>query len=333
MRKFLMTVLASFVPFNIYSGNYKLSEIHIRDPYILTDSVAGMYYMYRTSDTIDVIGKVRGGVEVFTSRTLDNWEGPKTVMRIPDGNALTGTVWAPEVHVYDGRYYLFATINSDIKWKKSQPGWGDFSHRGTQIFSSDSPEGPFVPFDRFPHTPGMMALDGTLWVEDGKPYMIYCHEWVELGDGTMELVELAPDLSETVGNPVVLFNGSAPDWSTGIQPSPESPKGYVTDGCYLYRTGTGKLLMIWSSFGSNGYAIGIAESATGSVKGPWIQHDKPLFPDNGGHGMIFRTLGGDLCLILHQPNDPSGAERARIYPLEDTGDTLVLKSKKKQHSR
>ena len=48
--------------------------------------------------------------------------------------------------------------------------------------------------------------------------------------------------------------------------------------------------------------------------------------------MIFRTLGGDLCLILHQPNDPSGAERARIFPLEDTGDTLVLKSKKKQHN-
>lgn len=121
MRKFLMTVLAAFVPFNIYSGNHKLSEIHIRDPYILTDSVAGMYYMYRTSDTIDGAGKVRGGVEVFTSRTLDNWEGPKTVMRIPDGNALTGTVWAPEVHAHDGRYYLFATINSDIKWKKVNP--------------------------------------------------------------------------------------------------------------------------------------------------------------------------------------------------------------------
>ena len=61
------------------------------------------------------------------SRDLENWEGPKTVMRIPDGNALTGTVWAPEVHAYNGQYYLFATINSDIKWKKSQPGWGDFT--------------------------------------------------------------------------------------------------------------------------------------------------------------------------------------------------------------
>lgn len=327
MRKFLMTILAAFVVFNLYSGNYKLSEINIRDPFILTDTVEGRYYMYRTSDSIDSNGKIRGGVEVFMSRDLENWEGPKTVMRIPDGNALTGTVWAPEVHAYNGQYYLFATINSDIKWKKSQPGWGDFTLRGTQIFHSTSPEGPFVPFDKFPHTPDMMALDGTLWVEDGKPYMVYCHEWVELGDGTMELIELTPDLSKTIVPSKVLFNGSAPEWSTGMQPSPGSPRGYVTDGCYLYRTGKGKLLMIWSSFGKDGYAIGIAESATGSVKGPWIQHEKPFFPDNGGHGMIFKTLSGDLCLILHQPNDPLGAEREHIYPLEDTGDTLMLKSK------
>lgn len=116
-----MTILAAFVVFNLYSGNYKLSEINIRDPFILTDTVEGRYYMYRTSDSIDSNGKIRGGVEVFMSRDLENWEGPKTVMRIPDGNALTGTVWAPEVHAYNGQYYLFATINSDVKWKKVNP--------------------------------------------------------------------------------------------------------------------------------------------------------------------------------------------------------------------
>ena len=55
-----------------------------------------------------------------------------------------------------------------------------------------------------------MALDGTLWVENNVPYMVYCHEWVQLhGDGTMELVELSEDLSQTIGTPMVLFNGSA----------------------------------------------------------------------------------------------------------------------------
>ena len=170
-----------------------------------------------------------------------------------------------------------------------------------------------------------MALDGTLWVEEGRPYMVFCHEWVQTEDGTMEVVELRPDLSAMASQPRTLFCGSAPDWSTGIEHASGLPKGYITDGCFLYRTKTGKLLMIWSSFSNGDYAIGIAESVTGSVKGPWLQQEKPLFVKNGGHGMIFRTLDGALKLVLHQPNSPLGAERAKIFEIEDTGDTLVLK--------
>ena len=303
-----------------------IEEINIRDPFILTDSVKGIYYMYRTADSIMADGKVRGGVEVFKSRDLKNWDGPTQVMRIPADNGLTGTVWAPEVHRYNGKYYLFATINSNIEWKKRKEGWGEYTWRGTQIFSADTPEGPFRPFSRFVTTTmDWMALDGTLWVEDGKPYMVFCHEWVQTEDGTMEAVELQPDLSAMAEEPQTLFYGSAPDWSTGIEPSPGSPKGYITDGCYLYRTKTGKLLMIWSSFSNGEYAVGIAESVTGSVKGPWRQQEKPLFVKNGGHGMIFKTLDGQLRLVLHQPNDPLGAERAKIFNLEDGGNTLRLK--------
>lgn len=323
MKRFI-NLLAS-LGFVCSSFALTLDEINIRDPFILTDNANRIYYMYRTCDSITAGGKVRGGVEVFTSRDLKNWDGPQTVMRIPDGNGLTGTVWAPEVHKYNGKYYLFATINSDIVWKKRKEGWPDYTWRGTQIFHADSPEGPFKPFSKFVTTPtDWMALDGTLWVEDGTPYMVFCHEWVQTEDGTMEAVELLPDLSAMASLPQTLFYGSAPDWSTGIEPSPGSPKGYITDGCFLYRTKTGKLLMIWSSFSNGDYAIGIAESATGSVKGPWRQQDKPLFVKNGGHGMIFRTLDGALKLVLHQPNSPLGAERAKIYDINDTGDTLIL---------
>lgn len=304
-----------------------IEDINIRDPFILTDSARQIYYMYRTADSIMGGGTVRGGVEVFTSRDLKNWNGPQTVMRIPDDNGLTGTVWAPEVHRYNGRYYLFATINSDIEWKKRREGWYPYRWRGTQIFHADTPEGPFRPFSQFVTTPmDWMALDGTLWVEDNKPYMVFCHEWVQTDDGTMEAVELTPDLSAMASGPQTLFCGSAPGWSTGIEHSPGLPKGYITDGCYLYRTKTGKLLMIWSSFSNGDYAIGIAESVTGSVRGPWRQQENPLFVKNGGHGMIFKTLDGGLRLILHQPNSPLGAERARIFEIEDTSHTLELKS-------
>ena len=248
------------------------------------------------------------------------------VFDVPRDNWITGTVLAPEVHQYKGKYYMFGTLNSDILWKGTEKGHPAYSHRATQIFWSKKPEGPFLPFEnKHPHSPlGQMCLDGTLWVEDGVPYMIYCHEWVEMGDGTMELVQLKKDLSATVGQPMRLFNASAAEWSTGSERANGS-RTYVTDGCFLYRTKTGKLLMIWSSFKNGDYAIGIAESTTGKVIGPWRQQAEPLFDKHGGHGMIFRTFDGRLCLVLHAPNSPAGQERAHIFEIEDLGHTLRLK--------
>ena len=157
--------------------------------------------------------------------------------------------------------------------------------RGTQVFVADSPDGPFEPFKNGPHTPeNWMALDGTLWIEDYQPWMIFCHEWQQVRNGTIELVELKEDLSDVAGKP---------------------------------KTKEGGLLMIWSSFGEKGYAIGIAEAMNGEVTGPWIQQEKLLFAENGGHGMTFKTFEGKLMLVLHQPNT-SPEERARFYELRET---------------
>ena len=82
--------------------------------------------------------------------------------------------------------------------------------------------------------------------------------------------------------------------------------------------------MVWSSFKDGVYAVGIAESDTGKVIGPWRQQQEPLFI-NGGHSMIFEDFEGHLCLVLHSPNSPGGQERAHIYELEDLGHTLKIK--------
>lgn len=304
----------------------RVEDIYIRDPYILSVEKEQMYYMYRSASVTNEHGKTVGGVQVFKSKDLKNWTGPVQVCELPETNWSSGLIWAPEVHCYRGKYYLFATINSDIVWKKEQKGWPPYIWRGTQIFRSNSPEGPFVPFSGDRHTPAdEMALDGTLWVEDGIPYMIYCHEWVQIADGSIKLVELSSDLSKPVGIPVMLFHASAAKWSTGSAHESPLPTSYVTDGCFLYRTKTGRLLMIWSSFMDGQYAVGIAESVSGKVIGPWKQQDEPVFRRDGGHAMIFKTFEGKLCIVLHQPNS-GGKERAHIYELEDLGNTLRIKA-------
>ena len=329
----ILLVFFGFMEMKLSYGQSNVSKIHIkdlnvRDPYIVVDKPSQIYFLYKSAMVKNGEGKLVSGVVAYKSKDLKMWEGPYTVYATPSDNWITGAIWAPEVHEYKGKYYLFATLNSDIEWKKMEEGWPPYTFRGTQIFHADHALGPFLPFkDKLPHTPmDRMALDGTLWVEDGKPYMVYCHEWVQIEDGTMELVELEGDLSRAKGQSVTLFNASSATWSNG-QPKPNGKTGYVTDGCFLYRTKKGKLLMLWSSFKSESYAMGIAESVTGKITGPWKQQEDLLFGKDGGHGMLFTGLDGKLMLTLHGPNSPGGMERAQIFEIEDTGETLKIKKK------
>ena len=171
-------------------------------------------------------------------------------------------------------------------------------------------------------------MDGTLWVEDGVPWLVFCHEWIQITDGEIAAVRLKADFSDVEGDPVRLFKATDAPWvrdlkELGIGHQGSVYGGCVTDGPFLYRTAKGRLLMIWSSFGVRRYAETVAWSESGAIGGPWRHAEHPLFDDDGGHGMIFRTFEGQLKLILHQPNNMP-ASRARLFDLEDTGDAIRI---------
>jgi hypothetical protein len=83
----------------------------------------------------------------------------------------------------------------------------------------------------------------------------------------------------------------------------DSTGGCVTDGPFLYQTKSGRVLMIWSSFGeARRFMVGIARSTSGKIAGPWKQMDAPLLANDGGHGMIFKAFDGRSVMSVHQPN-------------------------------
>ncbi len=207
----------------------------------------------------------------------------------------------------------------------------DTRYRGTQILVSDSVSGPYTPLTDGPVTPSdWECLDGTLHVDrDGHPWIVFCHEWVQIHNGAMCAMPLSPDLKQAVGRPVFLFNASEAGWVR----RPAWPKegesrrfpDYVTDGPFLHRLATGSLIMLWSSIGSQGYAMGIARSETGDVPGPWKQEAAPLWAKDGGHGMIFRTFDDRLMLTFHSPNT-TPAERPVFVEIEEAGDDIRIKT-------
>jgi arabinan endo-1,5-alpha-L-arabinosidase len=96
----------------------------------------------------------------------------------------------------------------------------------------------------------------------------------------------------------------------------------ITDGAWLHLAKTGRLIMLWSSYGPSKYATGLAVSQSGKLAGPWEQQQETLWLDDGGHPMLFRTFDGRLVMTLHQPN--RRVERARFFEMDDTGDTIRI---------
>jgi hypothetical protein len=313
-----------------YRTGIKLGEIGLHDPWILAHQDSKTYYLY-TAGRVSQDGQNRAGVVTYKSKDLETWEGPQTIFAVPDGlwaNPAHGA-WAPEVHQYRGKFYLFVTLHNNdklIDQPEDRPIYnGELANRhmrGTQIFVGASPEGPFQPLENGPAPPeDFMTLDGTLFVEGDVPYMVYAHEWIQMLDGTMEAVALKPDLSAAVGEPFFLFKASDAPWLQDQQKITKKSRIYVTDGPELYRTKTGKLLMIWSSYRDELYVETIAHSITGKLRGPW-QQDDVLVGDDSGHGMLFNAFDGRLMLILHQPFRNA---RGKLFEIEDTGDTLRIK--------
>ena len=315
MRKyFVLLTLFVFVSFNLFGQNRSvvLDSIVIGDPFIMADEDTQTYYM---------VGSTSGTV-MWESKDLRNWSNPHSYIEW-DKNSWKGNIpaiWAPEIHRYKGKYYCFATFTNNSMIHGEVDG-RKLPRRDTHILKSDSPQGPYCEFSTEDYLDAnKCTLDGTLWVEpNGKPYMVYCYEWIQAVDGRMEAVQLKRNLKAPKGKPFELFKASDTKWND------DSP---VTDGPFLFLTKTGKLGMLWSSGSKSGYSQGVAYSESGMIRGPWVQDTETLTPRDHGHGMLFRTFEGRLLLICHTWHYDNKGKRLTRYPVlfevDDSGDKLEM---------
>ena len=281
----------------------KLDDIYVRDPYILL--YEGIYYLY-SKISVDAREFV-----VYRSRNLTDWSEPKTVFKPKDDFWGKYDFWAPEVHAYRGMFYMLASFKSDN------------ACRGTHILKANAPDGDFEPISDDPITPkDWEALDGTLYIDNNdEPHIVFCHEWEQIGDGTVCEMRLSEDLTKAVTKPRVLW--SASDFSGSVNAAHDNRLSLVTDGPFLFKSKQGELFATWSTIGKDGYLVCLSKSSNGDIDGEWSVMQTPAYKNNGGHGMIFNDLKGKRYFVMHEPNIHP-LERASIYKLDEQKNKFKL---------
>ena len=294
----------------------KNSDINIRDPFILFEN--GQYYLYGTR--AKDYGMKTGGFDVYVSSDLKCWSEPTECFDSEKYNLNAGANWAPEVHKYNGKYYMFASFTREN------------GLLGTFILQSDHPCGPFVPLTGRAVTPDHQScIDGTLYVQDGKPHIIYSHDWPDCYVpekaayvGEICAAQLSEDLTEIIGEPWVIF---ASDESPISKATPDHLvyKGqncirYGSDGPFLQTLSDGTLILTWSPYLNGNYVVLSVVSQSGTLKGPWTHMPEPLYDKDGGHPMFFGTHDGKRCMCLHAP-ERRLEERVHIFVIGETNGT------------
>ena len=321
-------------------------DVAFGDPFVLAAS-DGRFYMYGTSEGVN-------GFRVCVSDDLVSWrDGGIAYQGGPDTWGVD-CFWAPEVYERDGRYYMFYSAN----WRENPNGDAEIFRIG--VAASDSPAGPFTDmYDRPVFNPGYPVIDANvLWADDGKVYLYYsrcCYEhsveselseWArkqgmyeEIEESWVYGVEMKPDFSGVVGEPVVLLTppASMDDPQTGWE-SRSVTSGEVnrrwTEGSFILPH-DGRYYMMYSAnfYGGQYYAVGYAVSD--SPLGPFVKAaGNPVLEKNTdrggevtgtGHNMVLTLGNGDMYCVYHGRTSATGDKRVVfIDPMEITSDGRLV---------
>ncbi len=106
------------------------------------------------------------GVAVRTSETLEGiGDAPvHTLWQAPESGPFSKEIWAPELHFYNGRWYVYVAADD-----------GDNVNHRTIVLRSetDDPLGPYVALGKLALTPDRWSIDCTLLERSGQLYAIW----------------------------------------------------------------------------------------------------------------------------------------------------------------
>lgn len=253
-------------------------------------------------------------MSVRTSKDLRSWSSSKVIFKLSQTSWGVDRCWAPEVHEYEGNFYLFF-CGRDSK---------QIFHGSVAV--CDTPDGTFEPVTEQPLLNfSYSVIDLSFFLDDdGRTYIFYSKDnsTNRIGDNKVSQsygVEVSNDFKRLLCAPV-LISTPTEDWETvsGMVIWNEGPVVFKENGKYY-------LLYSANSYRTAYYSVGYATSDT-----ILSFYDKPkdgcILKGNGetitgsGHCNILR-FEDEIYLVYHSHTTPPNTEGGRSLYI----DKLIVK--------
>ena len=261
------------------------------DPWV-TEHQGAYYYMHTLGDRL-AIWKTDNIARLAAASPTVIWrppaEGPNAV-----------SIWAPELHRIDGKWYVYYTAAAS--------GQDNDAHRGVFVLensAADPTTGSWI--DRGKVNTAHSGIDGTTFEYRGKRYFIYSPY---VGPDSVLSIARMADPWTLAGEETIIARPEH-DWEKQggrqILEGPEFLPGPKGDLFISYSAGA-----CWS----DDYSLGLLRAAPGSDPldaKAWRKSSEPVFaksPGNGvyapGHNGFFTAAGGRENWIIYHANSGPG---------------------------
>ena len=270
------------------------------DPWIVREGRD--YYFMRTLGDRLAIRKTRDLADLADVRETVVW-------RPPAQGSNAQSIWAPELHRIEGKWYIY--------YSAAASGHDDDAHRGVFVLenaAADPTTGVWV--DRGRLATRRPGIDGTTFAYRGRRYFVYSPY---IGpDSDLAIVRMANPWT-LVGEEAII---ARPD-----QPWERQGGRRILEGPEFLKGPTGRLFLSYSGSAcwSDDYAIGLLSAPAGSDPinpAAWTKSPRPVLaksPANGvyapGHNGFFTSPGGrENWIVYHANPGPDMGCTARRSP-------------------
>lgn len=256
----------------------------------------GVYYFTASVPTYDCI-------EIRSSDTIDGLKTatPKIVWTKHKSGIMSEHIWAPEMHLIDGVWYIyFAASQADNKWELRPyalrcTGSDPMADRWEEAGAMIGVEGD----DAFTD----FSLDGTVFEHKGERYFVWA-EKVGKQFGISNLYIAAMESPTKLKTKRVLISTPEHDW--------ETVDFWVNEGAAVIKR-HGKIFMTFSASATGAmYCMGLLtadENADLLDPKSWVKTPKPIFTTNpdkeiygpGHNSFSVDEEGKDICIFHARP--------------------------------